>query len=132
MAFALHNMHWFKEKLVTDNECIESYLRNVSKGLMYGDRNVLQIIAMMWKVRISILNPYEDADHIWHNEGLAGADIILAWNGHNHYSGSEFVDRDYTRLKPLKSALFVKTKDKVKLPPQLLKECREKRYCRFV
>ena len=88
---------------------------------MYGDRNVLQIIAMMWKVRISVLNPYKEADHIWHNQGLKGADIILCWNRHNHYSGSEFIEEPHIHRKPLKKTIFVKTKDKMKIPEKLLK-----------
>ena len=110
VTFALHNMHWFKEKLVTDGENIESYLRNVSAGLTYGDRNVLQIIAMMWKVCISVLNPYEEADHIWHNQSLKGADIILCWNRHNHYSGSEFIEEPHIHLKPLQKLFLSKQK----------------------
>ena len=77
VAFASHNMHWFCGKLITENESLESYLHNVSAGLTYGDSNILQIVAMMWKIRISILNPYEPPDHIWHAEGLEGAHVIL-------------------------------------------------------
>ena len=96
-------------------------MRTLSVGLMYGDRNVLQIIAMMWKVHILVLNPYEEADQIWHNQGLKGADIILCWNRHNHYSGSEFIEEPHIRLKPLKKTIFIKTKDKLKIPEKLLK-----------
>ena len=122
VAFALHNMNFFKEKIITTNDkCIESYLRNVKEGLIYGDRNVLQIISMMWKMRISILNPYEELDHIWHNQGLSGVHVILCWNGHNHYSGSEFTEELHVHLQPLKSKIFVKTINKIKIPEHLLK-----------
>ena len=102
VGYALHNMKFFKKKLVTSGESIESYLRNVSHGLIYGDRNILQIVAMMWKLKISVINPYKQPEHIWHNCGLPGADIILAFNGHNHYSGPVYIHEPYIRISPHK------------------------------
>ena len=108
VGYALHNMKFFKKKLVTSGESIESYLRNVSHGLIYGDRNILQIVAMMWKLKISVINPYEQPEHIWHNCGLPGADIILAFNGHNHYSGSVYIHEPHIRIFPRKNKIYTK------------------------
>ena len=112
VGYALHNMKFFKKKLVTSGESIESYLRNVSHGLIYGDRNILQIVAMMWKLKISVINPYEQPEHIWHNCGLPGADIILAFNGHNHYSGSVFIHEPHIRISPRKNKIYTKHSSK--------------------
>ena len=108
VGYALHNMKFFKKKLVTSGESIESYLRNVSHGLIYGDRNILQIVAMMWKLKITVINPYEQPEHIWHNCGVAGADIILAFNGHNHYSGSVYIHEPHIRIFPRKNKIYTK------------------------
>ena len=108
VGYALHNMKFFKKKLVTSGESIESYLRNVSHGLIYGDRNILQIVAMMWKLKISVINPYEQPEHIWHNCSLPGADIILAFNGHNHYSGSVYIHEPHIHISPRKNKVYTK------------------------
>ena len=110
VSFALHNIEWFKTKLITEGQSLESYLRNISCGLSYGDRNCLQIMAMLWKMRISVLNPFEEADHIWHGEGLEGAHVVLIWNGHNHYSGSINISSENAKLKPIRNTVHYKTK----------------------
>ena len=61
-------------------------------------------------MRISVLNPFEEADHIWHGEGLKGAHVVLIWNGHNHYSGSINISSENKKLKPIRNTIHYKTK----------------------
>ena len=122
VSFALHNVQWFKDKIVCEGQSFESYLRNVSQGLCYGDRNVLQIVSMLWKIQITILNPFEPPDHIWHNEGTKGAHILLCWNGHNHYSGTINTEGPNVRLQPIRNVIHYKSKSSIKLPARMLQK----------
>ena len=122
VSFALHNVQWFKDKIVCEGQSFESYLRNVSQGLCYGDRNVLQIVSMLWKIRITILNPFEPPDHIWHNEGTKGAHILLCWNGHNHYSGTINTESSNVRLQPIRNVIHYKSKSSIRLPARMLQK----------
>ena len=128
VAFAIHNIEHVKKYLVQegDTECVESYLRNISKGLSVGDRRCLVLISLMWKVTISVVSP-SGVDNIGdHDLDLEDVDIILLWNGCMHYSGSTYVLDPPVRLKVKKDKIFENTsfhlpKTKIKDKPDTTK-----------
>ena len=77
---------------------------------------------MLWKIRITILNPFEPPDHIWHNEGMKGAHILLCWNGHNHYSGTINTESSHVHLQPIRNVIHYKSKSSIRLPARMLQK----------
>ena len=56
----------------------------------------------MWHVSITVINPFCEEEKIWHDIPLKDVDIVLAYNGCNHYSGSIFIEDPHIRLSPRK------------------------------
>ena len=108
-CYIMRNIHFFRKKLsLAECENLESFIRNLAGGLTFGDRNTLQAVAVMWNVTISVLNPFSQEDRVWHNETLDKVDIVLCWNGLNHYTGSVFSEEPSVRLSPKKPYLITK------------------------
>ena len=56
----------------------------------------------MWNVSITVINPFREEEKIWHNIPIKDVDIILAYNGCNHYSGSIYINNPHIRPSPCK------------------------------
>ena len=111
VVFAICNIEHVEKYLVQEGEteCVESYLRNISKGLSIGDRRSLVLISLMWKVSISVVSP-SGVDNIGdHDLDLEDVDIVLLFNGSTHYSGSTYVVDPPVRLRAKKDKIFVNT-----------------------
>ena len=114
VAFALKNMPWFRNKIHPQNESMESYLRSVASGLCFGDRHCLEIISMMWNTTISIVNPHDEPIKIWHDLDLEDVNVIICWNGINHYAGTCFAEEPHIRPKSIDAKIHVKHSEKQK------------------
>ena len=107
-AFALRNVKFFRDKIHTEKESLESYLRNLSSGRSFGDRHSLEIATLMWNTRVSIVSPQHPVINIWHGQDLADSHIVICWNGNNHYVGTRFVDEPHTRLRSIDNVIHIK------------------------
>ena len=108
-CYIMRNINFFRNRLSLGNsENLESFIRNLADGRSSGDRNILQAVVVMWNVTISVLNPFSEEDRVWHNETLDKVDIVLLWNGFNHYNGSIFSEEPSVRLFPKKSYLITR------------------------
>ena len=114
VAFTLKNTPWFQNKIHPQNESMESYLRNVASGLCFGDRHCLEIISMMWKTIISIVNPHDEPINIWHDLDLEDVNVIICWNGNNHYVGTCFIAEPHICLRLIDAKIHVKHSEKRK------------------
>ena len=72
----------------------------------------------MWNIVIMVINPFYDVDKIWHHEELGDSDVILLWNGCNHYSGSVFYEQPQKWLKPKHNKIFTNSKFHIVIPPK--------------
>ena len=117
-VYATRNIKFFKDRIKPTGESLESYLRNLIEGKSYRDRHVLEIISIMWNIVITVINPFYDADKIWHREELGDSDVILLWNGCNHYSGSVFYEQPQKWLKPKHNKIFTNSKFHIVIPPK--------------
>ena len=108
-CYIMRNINFFRNRLSLGNsENLESFIRNLADGRSFGDRNILQAVAVMWNVTITVLNPFSAEDRVWHNETLDKVDIVLLWNSFKHYSGSIFSEEPSVRLFPKKSYLITR------------------------
>ena len=117
VAFTLKNMPWFENKIHPQNESMESYLRNIASGLCFGDRHCLEVISMMWKTTISVVNPHGEPIKIWHDLDLEDVNVIICWNGNNHYVGTCFIEEPHIRLRSIDAKIHVKHSEKKKKTP---------------
>ena len=62
----------------------------------------MYLISLMWHVSITVINPFPEEEKIWHDIPLKDVEIVLAYNGCNHYSGSIFIKDTHIRLSPHK------------------------------
>ena len=55
----------------------------------WGDEVVLYAISCMWSVKITVLNMKTLQEYrICHDRTLEDADIIITYNGHNHFNAA--------------------------------------------
>ena len=57
--------------------------------MFYGDATVLSALAWQWDLKITVLNSKTLREtRIRHDSRMELADIVLIWNGKNHYVGA--------------------------------------------
>ena len=70
-----------------------SFCRSIMKAGEYGDTLVIALFAWMWQLKVTVVCAPEDVMHqaitelrYHHDCPLGMADVVLVYNGHNHYS----------------------------------------------
>ena len=70
-----------------------SYCRSLMKAAEYGDTLMISLFAWMWSLKITVVSAPEEVLHqpitemrFHHDCPLPKADVVLVYNGHNHYS----------------------------------------------
>ena len=63
------------------------YLHLLLQSDFWGDEVVLFAVSCMWKVKITVLNMKTLHEYrICHDRALEDADIVVTYNGHNHFN----------------------------------------------
>ena len=89
--FVVENWRFFFPILkaqLPEGQSFESYARNIYLGFAHGDLLVLQVIAKMWRLKITVIDPYVAPIKVWHDASPEKTDIVLLYNGNDHYSGT--------------------------------------------
>ena len=116
-----------------------SYCRNIFSGQIWGDDVMLAALGHMWNVSITLLMPYSDPLHLFHDD-LEDPDIVIVANGgppesqfpSTHFSAtkSRLVNHKVTGSKTVK--LTPKIYDSYDLATKVAKNRMEERLKRTV
>ena len=73
-------------------ESYESVIRNVAEGDLIIDDIIIQVIAQMFQLKITVVFPMEETCFKFHSASYEDSDIVLINNGKGHFSGtSEYI-----------------------------------------
>ena len=71
---------------VANSLSYKDYLRNMLKIGFWGEDVVLYSLACLFDLNITVLNSRRLAEYRFrHNQPLKDADVVLVYNGNNHY-----------------------------------------------
>ena len=65
---------------------VKEYLRKMLKRSFWGEDVVLYALSCLFDLKITVVNGSTLDEHRFrHNQPLAAVDVVLVYNGHNHY-----------------------------------------------
>ena len=79
---------FFGPLLAEKRESYSSYIHRIARGDIWGDVCLLQVVAQMWSLKITIIQPLKSSVPVWHKSTEADSDIVIIYNGRDHYSGT--------------------------------------------
>ena len=65
------------------------YLHLLLRRDFWGDEVVFFVVSCMWSVKITVLNTKTMQEYrIWHDRGMEHADMVVMYNGSNHFNAA--------------------------------------------
>ena len=99
----------------------------LSLRLAYGDRHSLKIASVMWHTTMTIVSPYDEPIKIWHDVSLEDSNVVICWNGNDHYSGSVYVEKPLVRLRSIDDKIHIQGRRRKIVPVQVKVEPKEEK-----